>query len=83
MFPAGRIVGLHIRRTDSEWPILDSPDWRFFFHQARTIVESGAWLYLATDNRHTESQMLARFAGKLLMYPKNPAMRKKRWPREL
>ena len=81
MFPPGQIVGLHIRRTDSEWPILDSPNWRFF-HQARTIVESGAWLYLATDNRRTESQMLARFAGKLLMYPKNPAMRK-RWPRPL
>ena len=81
MFPAGEVVGLHMRRTDSEHPILDSPNWRFF-HQARAIVESGAWLYLATDNRRTEQQMIARFAGKLLMYPKNPAMRK-RWPRPL
>jgi hypothetical protein len=81
MFPAGPIVGLHIRRTDSEWSVLDSPDW-LFFHQARRIVESGARLYLATDNRRTESRMIARFAGKLLMYPKNPAM-KQRWPRTL
>ena len=81
MFPACQIVGLHIRRTDSQQPILDSPNWRFF-HQARAIVESGAWIYLATDNRRTESQMTARFADRLLMYPKNPAM-KKRWPRTL
>ncbi|HEY2888986.1 MAG TPA: hypothetical protein VGJ31_00085 [Dongiaceae bacterium] len=81
MFPAGQIVGLHIRRTDSERPILDSPNWRFF-HQARAVVDSGARLYLATDNRRTESQMSARFADSLIMYPKNPAMRK-RWPRPL
>ncbi len=81
MFPPGPIVGLHIRRTDSERAILDSPNWRFF-HQARAIVDSGAWLYLATDNRRTESQIRARFADRLLMYPKNPAMRK-RWPRTL
>lgn len=81
MFPASPIVGLHIRRTDSDHPIVDSPNWRFF-HQARAIVDSGARLYLATDNRRTESQMVARFAGKLLMYPKNPAMGK-RWPRVL
>ena len=80
-FPPGPIVGLHIRRTDSERPILDSPNWRFF-HQARAIVDSGARLYLATDNRRTESQMIARFADKLLRYPKNPAM-KERWPRAL
>jgi hypothetical protein len=79
MFPAGRTVGLHIRRTDSDRPILDSPNWRFF-HQARAIVDSGARIYLATDNRRTESQMIARFADRLLIYPKNPAMRK-RWPR--
>src|SRR5579862_2103030 len=81
MFPAGQIVGLHMRRTDSERPILDSPNWRFF-HQARAIVDSGARLYLATDNRRTESQMIARFADRLLTYPKNPVMRK-RWPRPL
>jgi hypothetical protein len=79
-FPSGGIVGFHIRRTDSERPYIDSPDWRFI-RQAKSIIAAGQRIYLATDNRRTERQMRHRFADNILIYPKNPAIAR-RWPRE-
>jgi len=79
-FPPANITGFHIRRTDSPFSILESPDWKFF-HHARAITGRGGQIYLATDNHRTEQQMLRRFPGNILIYPKNAAMAK-RWPRE-
>ncbi len=78
-FPPANITGFHIRRTDSPFSILESPDWKFF-HHARAITGQGGQIYLATDNHRTEQQMLRRFPGNILIYPKNAAMAK-RWPR--
>ena len=78
--PAGGMVGFHIRRTDSERPFIDSPDWRFL-RQAKEIVEGGGRIFLATDNRGTERRLLRRFGDEVLVYPKNPAIAR-RWPRE-
>ncbi len=78
-FPPGRIVGMHIRRTDNEISILQSPSWKFF-HHARACIASGGHLYLATDNRTTEQRMQRRLGGGVLVYPKNPNMME-RWPR--
>lgn len=78
--PPSSIVGMHIRRTDSDNSILESPRW-MFFHHARAIAASGGHIYLATDNRRTEQLMRRHLTDRLLIYPKNPAMAQ-RWPRE-
>lgn len=79
-FPPANITGFHMRRTDSAFSILESPNWKFF-HHARAITGQGGQIYLATDNHRTERQMLRLFPGNILIYPKNAAMAK-RWPRE-
>ena len=79
-FPPANIVGMHIRRTDNDISILESPSWRFL-HQARALAASGGHVYLATDNRKTEQRMQRQLGSRILLYPKNPAIAE-RWPRE-
>lgn len=78
--PADGIVGFHMRRTDSERPFIDSPDWRFL-RQAKEIIGAGGRIFLACDNHATERRLLRRFGDRVLVYPKNPAIAR-RWPRE-
>lgn len=80
-FPPANIVGMHIRRTDNDVSILESPSWKFL-HQARALAASGGHVYLATDNRRTEQQMRRQLGSSVLIYPKNPAIAE-RWPREV
>jgi hypothetical protein len=77
--PARGIVGLHMRRTDNDTALMQSPDW-LFFRRARAIVDAGGSIYLATDNRRAERKMLARFGESVVIYPKNPKLMR-RWPR--
>ena len=79
-FPPAAIVGMHIRRTDNDVSILESPSWKFF-HQARALAASGVIIYLATDNRRTEKQMQRQLGSSVLIYSKNPTIAE-RWPRE-
>jgi hypothetical protein len=78
-FPAGTIVGMHMRRTDNDVAILRSPD-RLFIRQAKRLADAGTMIYLATDNRRTERKMLAHIGGSIVMYPKNSSLAR-RWPR--
>lgn len=80
-FPPANIVGMHIRRTDSDVSILESPSWKFV-HQARAVIASGGHVYLATDNHRTEQQMQRQLGTNILIYPKNPAIAE-RWPRKI
>lgn len=79
-FPPANIVGMHIRRTDNDIAILESPSWKFL-HQARALAASGRHVYLATDTRKTEQRMVRQLTSSILIYPKNPAIAE-RWPRE-
>ena len=78
-FPAGAIVGFHMRRTDHKAAAILSPDW-LFIRSAEECVGRGAAIYLATDNRDTEEMMRARFGNRIVALPKNPALAQ-RWPR--
>jgi hypothetical protein len=77
---ADGIIGFHIRRTDSERPFIDSPDWRFL-RRAREIIAGGGRIFLATDNHATEGRLLRRFGKRVVIYPKDHAI-SQRWPRE-
>ncbi len=75
----GRIVGMHMRRTDNMGARAASPD-ELFVSEATSLVAAGARIFLATDNRATELAMRARFAQGIVVYPKKSSL-EWRWPR--
>lgn len=74
------MVGVHVRRTDHKRAIVTSPD-AAYFHQLDPLVEQGVTVFLATDSRKTEVTFATRYPGRVLIYPKNPALQE-RMPRE-
>jgi hypothetical protein len=75
----GRVVGMHIRRTDNTRARQESPD-RLFHEEARRLVNSGARIFLATDNVATETAFRQAFGRSIINYPKRHPLAE-RWPR--
>jgi len=75
----GRVVAMHIRRTDNRAALTRSPD-QLFDAEAQLIIAEGARIFLATDDRATERRMQQRFGDKIIVYPKSPKLNR-RWPR--
>lgn len=79
-FRGRRVVGIHIRRTDSQTAIDRSPD-ELFRVEVRAALATGAVVFLATDNTKTEAMIreLGR-QGEIITYPKRSRLAE-RWPR--
>jgi len=75
----GRVVGMHIRRTDNTRARAMSPD-RLFHEEARHLVNAGARIFLGTDNVATETAFRQAFGRSIISYPKRH-VRAERWPR--
>jgi hypothetical protein len=76
---SGRVVGMHIRRTDNSGARTSSPD-HLFVSEATELLAAGAKVFLATDNASTERSMRARFPTGIILYPKKSSL-EWRWPR--
>jgi hypothetical protein len=74
-----RVVGIHIRRTNHERAISNSPD-EAFFEEAERALGDGFLLFLATDNATTVRLMQNRYGAKLLYRGKRLELAE-RWPR--
>ena len=74
-----RTVGMHIRRTDNAGARLRSPD-SSYFREGDRLVDTGHYLFLATDNQDTLQLVRRRYGEKLLHYPKASIL-ERRWPR--
>jgi len=74
-----RTVGMHIRRTDNKGATLRSPD-RSYFREGDRLVNTGYYIFLATDNQETLQLFCRRYGEKLIHYPKSSAL-ERRWPR--
>jgi hypothetical protein len=72
-------VGMHVRRTDHVRAIQGTPD-ELYFREGDDLVARGHRLLLATDNHATEHAFRTRYPGKVIVYPKNPAL-SERMPR--
>jgi hypothetical protein len=72
-------VGLHIRRTDHEDAIRQSPD-HLFVQEAQRLIEAGKRIFLATDNVPTEQMMVRRFGEHIVIHPRRKVLAN-RWPR--
>lgn len=79
-FPAGPIVGPHLRRTDNKGAIMIAPD-RLFVRAARSARRKSVAVFLAADNAETEARLRARIGGGVIAYPKDPGVGP-RWPKQ-
>lgn len=61
-------VGVHIRRTDHELAIADSPNEAFWKEMQKEIETDGhCHFFLATDDREVEREAVQRFGDKVLL----------------
>jgi len=73
------VVGFHMRRTDHKKSIRYSPD-EMFIERAKSIINSGKRIFLATDNIQTELLMKRHFGLHVVTFPKRQSL-ERRWPR--
>ena len=70
-FPASEIVGVHMRRGDHRKAAARAPD-RLFIEEIRAAAEAGRSVFLATDSKATEREMIRIFGKRIIVYPKDP-----------
>lgn len=62
------VVGVHIRRTDHEGAIADSPTEAFFREMERELERDGnCRFFVATDDQEVQREILSRFGEKVLL----------------
>ena len=68
-------IGLHIRRTDHQQSIANSPDYLFFEKVEQEIAcHADTKVFLATDNNEVKAAFCERFGDRVL-FPKEEARR--------